>query len=218
MSRSTAPRSVATRYAARLAILAGAAVLAACAAPPAAPVADDAMTASATPTPAMTDDAMTDDAMAGDATASPAMSDAPAGLDPADAPAQLQFTATTLDGKAFDGTSLYGHPTVVYFWASWCPICQGEASGIAAALKELPDGVQAIGIPGRSDTASMQQFVGTYGLSGMTQVVDDTGSLWANFNVAYQPALVTIAADGTVTTLSSDGKAGFLEAARSIAP
>ena len=198
----------------RFAVLAAAAfALAACTTPAAPPA------ASTTPSPAHSD-TMTSDTMTGDTMTSDGMDPgaAPADLDPADAPAQLQFTATTLDGKTFDGTSLYGHPTVIYFWASWCPICQGEAPGIAAGLAELPDGVQAIGIPGRSDTASMQQFVGTYGLESMPQIVDDSGALWANFGVAYQPALVTIAADGTVTTLTSGGKTGFLEAARSIAP
>ncbi len=140
-------------------------------------------------------------------------------LDPAMAPDILRFTATTLDGQPFDGASLYGRPTIVWFWAPWCPYCQDEAPGIAAALASLPDGVQAIGIPGYSDAAAMQKFVDDYGLGDMLQVVDADGSLWSDFSVATQPATALIAADGTVTTIPGSGTtADFLAAAASIAP
>jgi thiol-disulfide isomerase/thioredoxin len=129
--------------------------------------------------------------------------------DPADAPAVLQFSAKTL----------YGQPTIVWFWAPWCPVCKAEAPAILDALDELPDGVRAIGIPGQSDVASMQAFVNTYGLGAMPQIVDADGSLWANFSVSYQPATALIAADGTITTIPGSGnKADFLAAAASIAP
>ena len=149
----------------------------------------------------------------------PATPDQSATPDPVAVPDRLNFTATTLDGQAFDGASLFGHPTIIWFWAPWCPVCKAEAPAILDALDELPDGVQAIGIPGQSDVAAMQAFVNDYGLGAMTQVVDADGSLWSNFSVSYQPATVLIAADGTITTIPGSGsKADFLAAAASIAP
>ena len=139
--------------------------------------------------------------------------------DPVAVPDRLNFTATTLDGQAFDGASLYGQPTIIWFWAPWCPTCKAEAPAILDALDELPDGVQAIGIPGQSDAAAMQKFVDDYGLGAMTQVVDADGSLWSSFSVSYQPATALIAADGTITTIPGSGsKADFLAAAATIAP
>jgi thiol-disulfide isomerase/thioredoxin len=139
--------------------------------------------------------------------------------DRAAVPDSLTFAAMTLDGGAFDGASLYGRPTIIWFWAPWCPVCKTEAPAILDALDELPDGVQAIGIPGQSDAASMQAFVDQYGLGAMPQVVDADGSLWANFSVSYHPATVLVAADGTITTIPGSGsKADFLAAAASIAP
>ena len=77
---------------------------------------------------------------------------------------KLQFTATTLTGDAFDGTSLAGSDAILWFGASWCPTCQAEAPGVAQAVAQLPDGVTMYGVPGRSDQAGMEKFVGDYGL------------------------------------------------------
>lgn len=139
-------------------------------------------------------------------------------VDPADAPERLQFSATTLAGDAFDGRDLYGQATIIWFWAPWCPICNAEAPLIADALDELPDGVQVIGIPGRSDNESMQAFVDKYGFGDVVQVVDVDGTLWSNFGVAYQPAVVTIDREGNIRTMQGEsGKSGFLLAAQDIA-
>ncbi len=197
---------------ARIALAAAAAILTLAGCSPAAPAASDQGPA---PSAAMSPSTSTG-AGDGGAMPHPLVSST---LDPADAPAQLQFTATTLDGATFDGTSLYGTPTIIWFWASWCPICQGEAPGIVSAINELPDGVQVLGIPGYSDAAGMQKFVNDYGLGDVVQLVDSDGSLWANFSVAEQPAIALIAADGTVTTIpGASGKGGFLAAAETIAP
>ena len=44
-------------------------------------------------------------------------------------PAELQFTSTTLDGEPFDGASLYGEATILWFWAPWCPSCAADSQG-----------------------------------------------------------------------------------------
>lgn len=64
---------------------------------------------------------------------------------------KLQFTAATLTGDAFDGTSLAGTDAILWFWASWCPTCQAEAPGVAEAAAQLPEGVAMYGVPGNSD-------------------------------------------------------------------
>lgn len=133
-------------------------------------------------------------------------------------PEKLQFTATTLAGDTFEGASILGTPTILWFWAEWCPNCKAEATLVADALDELPDNVQFYGVPGRSGQEGMERFVSDHGLEGIVHIVDADGSLWANFTVASQPALAVIDAEGNVRVIpGSNGKSGILQAAQEIA-
>ncbi|MDE0572159.1 redoxin domain-containing protein [Demequina sp. B12] len=144
-----------------------------------------------------TADAMEDDAMDKDDDES--SDDAMA----ADVPTELDFTATTLmDGAEFAGADLAGQDTILWAWASWCPICQGEAPDVAAANAALPDGVTLYGLPGQADVDSSQGFVDTYGLGDFQHIFDEDGSLWSGFGVSYQPAFVLINDDGTIETVA----------------
>jgi len=151
-----------------------------------------------------------DDAMSEDASADDAMGDVPA---------VLSFTSTTLaEGTAFDGASLAGKDTVLWFWAPWCPVCQGEAPDVAEAAAELPDGVELIGVPGQSDEDAMRAFTAEYGVEGFEHIVDADGTLWQNFDVFSQPAFAFINDDGTVETVAGAmGKQGILDAANELA-
>lgn len=55
-----------------------------------------------------------------------------------------------------------------------------------------------IGVPGRDDRGPMRDFVARHGLEHVPQAVDEDGSLWAKYGVAYQPAWVFIDDDGSV--------------------
>lgn len=134
-------------------------------------------------------------------------------------PAQLEFTTTTLDGEPFDGASLSGKATILWFWAAWCPSCAADSKEILAAIPELPDGVQIIGVPTTADRASMQTFAEDFGITGLTNVVDEDGSIWAAFNIPQLPSTAMIYPDGYVATLpGSLTKDQLLEIAAKIAP
>lgn len=132
---------------------------------------------------------------------------------------KLNFTATTVAGDSFDGTSLAGKDSILWFWASWCPTCQAEAPGVASAAAELPDGVTMYGVPGNnSDQAGMEKFISDYGLGDVEHIVDGDGSLWSTFGVPYQPAFVFVNDDGEITLIQGSlGVDGILEAANSLA-
>lgn len=48
------------------------------------------------------------------------------------------FTATTIQGEAFDLRQLQGKPAVIHFWATWCPICEVEQGSIDSLAADSP--------------------------------------------------------------------------------
>ena len=43
-----------------------------------------------------------------------------------------------LAGEALDLATLRGHPVLVHFWATWCPVCTLEDDAIAAVADDHP--------------------------------------------------------------------------------
>ena len=110
---------------------------------------------------------------------------------------RLQFTGTTLSGTPFSGASLVGKPAVLWFWTPWCPFCNAEAPGVSQVAGANPS-VTFVGVAARSDVAAMQGFVSKYNLN-FTNLNDADGSIWARYNVPWQPAYVFYRADGSST-------------------
>lgn len=114
---------------------------------------------------------------------------------------RLDFTETTLTGETFDGSSLQGKPAVLWFWTPWCPFCNAEAASVSGVAAANPE-VTFVGVAARSDRAAMQGFVSRYGLD-FTNLDDADGSVWARYNVPWQPAYVFYRADGSSTFVNN---------------
>lgn len=114
---------------------------------------------------------------------------------------RLQFTATTLSGAPFNGASLQGKPAVLWFWTPWCPFCNAEAPGVSQVAAANP-GVTFVGVAAHSDVGAMQNFVSKYNLN-FTTLNDTNGSIWALYNVPWQPAYVFYRADGSSTFVNN---------------
>ncbi|MGV0746310.1 protein disulfide oxidoreductase [Mycolicibacterium sp. XJ870] len=114
---------------------------------------------------------------------------------------RLQFTGTTLSGASFDGASLAGRPAVLWFWTPWCPFCNTEARSVSQVAAANPQ-VTFVGVAARSDVAAMQSFVDKYNLN-FTNLNDADGSIWARYNVPWQPAYVFYRPDGSSTFVNN---------------
>jgi thiol-disulfide isomerase/thioredoxin len=114
---------------------------------------------------------------------------------------RLNFTGTTLSGAPFSGASLQGKPAVLWFWRSFCPFCNAEAPGVSAVAAANPK-VTFVGVDGANDFAGAQDFVSKYNLH-FTNLNDADGSIWARYNVPWQPAYVFYKADGTSTFVNN---------------
>ena len=127
----------------------------------------------------------------------------PASGTPAAVPEQLKFTAKTVDGKEVNGADLAGKPVVLWFWAPWCPKCQREAPGMAAAAKEHAGKVTFLGVAALDKVPAMQQFVQKYDLQSFQHIADEDSSVWKRFGVTAQPAYAFVGADGKVDVVTS---------------
>jgi thiol-disulfide isomerase/thioredoxin len=114
---------------------------------------------------------------------------------------RLAFTGTTLSGAPFNGASLQGKPAVLWFWRSFCPFCNAEAPGVSSVAAANPK-VTFVGIDGANDAAGAAGFVSKYNLN-FTNLSDADGSIWARYNVPWQPAYVFYRADGTSTFVNN---------------
>jgi thiol-disulfide isomerase/thioredoxin len=114
---------------------------------------------------------------------------------------RLLFTGTTLSGAPFNGAGLQGKPAVLWFWTPWCPFCNAEAPGVSQVAAANPR-VAFVGVAAHSDVGAMQDFVSKYHLN-FTNLNDADGSIWARYNVPWQPAYVFYRADGTSTFVNN---------------
>ena len=77
---------------------------------------------------------------------------------------RLQFSATTLSGAPFNGATLQGKPSVLWFWTPWCPFCNAEAPGVSQ-VAAANRAVTFVGVAAHSDVGAMQDFVSKYNLN-----------------------------------------------------
>jgi thiol-disulfide isomerase/thioredoxin len=134
-------------------------------------------------------------------------------------PAAFNFTAPTLDGGTFDGTSLYGKATILWFWAPWCASCAADSKYVLAAIPDLPAGVQLIGVPTFSDDAGMHEFADSLGVNALTNIVDGDGAISIAFNLPALPSAAVIYPDGYFVTIpGSLSTESILQIAQKIAP
>ncbi len=120
-----------------------------------------------------------------------------------DVPALLQFEATTLDGAAFDGSSLVGKPTVLWFWAPWCTTCIGQIPQVEAVAAQYVGEANVVGVGGLDSDSAIEDFAAD--LDGLTSLVDDEGAIWQRFEIIEQSSFVILDADGQEVARSGYG-------------
>jgi thiol-disulfide isomerase/thioredoxin len=71
-----------------------------------------------------------------------------------------EVKGSTVDGGAFDLTSVRGHVVVLNFWASWCAPCRAEAAGLEAVhLSTKDSGVSFVGVDSRDEKDAALAFL-----------------------------------------------------------
>jgi thiol-disulfide isomerase/thioredoxin len=107
----------------------------------------------------------------------------------------------TLDGKATDlGTMLAGKPTVMEFWATWCPNCKQLEPTIKAAHAKYKDRVQfiAVAVSLNQSVERVKAYQQRFQLP-FTYVYDRRGDASEAYDAPATSYIVIVNAAGKVT-------------------
>lgn len=110
----------------------------------------------------------------------------------------LEFTGEDLDGAPYDGEQLADKPTVLWFWAPWCPTCRAQAGGVASLAQKYAGQVNVVGVGGLADAGDIRDFARQ--VEGPIHLIDEQGEVWRHFNVTAQSTYVVLDADGVVVS------------------
>ncbi len=100
-----------------------------------------------------------------------------------------------LDGKSFVLPDKPAQPVLVYFWASWCPICRATQGSIESLSRDNPNVITVAMQSGNS--GAVQQYMREQGVN--FPVINDTeGHVSAAWGVQAVPASFIIDKDGKI--------------------
>ena len=125
-------------------------------------------------------------------------------------PETLDFTATTVSGDEFEGASLTGRPTLLWFWAPWCPTCRGQIPQVEGIATDHAGELNVIGIGSLDSAEAIAGFAGD--VDDVVHLEDVDGELWKRFGVTEQSSFVLLDADGTVVFEAGYGGTDDLDA------
>ncbi|MBH1938040.1 redoxin domain-containing protein [Streptomyces sp. AV19] len=127
-------------------------------------------------------------------------------------PEALRFTGTTVDGRPFDAATLAGKPTVLWFWAPWCPACKAQGPETAKAADRFEGKAHVIGVAGLDKPKAMKDFVTDTRVGTFPNLSDEAGAIWKKFKIAQQSFYVILDKDAkTVFTGSLPAGKGLAD-------
>ena len=111
-----------------------------------------------------------------------------------------RFDLPALDGKRYSNRYLMGKPTLVVFWASWCPVCQVELPKLHALFEAARGrGLQVFAIGFADELDKIRHYVQSHGEIFDFPVLYDNGDVVAKrFGVVGTPTIYLINRRGEI--------------------
>ncbi len=104
------------------------------------------------------------------------------------------IVASDLQGEQVSLADYRGEPVLLYFWASWCKICEFEQGAVQSVSKSWPVLSIAMQSGGSFEVA---KFMESKAVQWRT-IADQSGDLTKRYGVAGVPALFIIDANGYI--------------------
>lgn len=107
------------------------------------------------------------------------------------------FSAPGLTGGQVSLSQFRGKPTVINFFASWCPNCRAELGAFAAVSKQYGTGVNFVGVD-TNDTAA--KAVAMLRSAGITYPIasDPSANIASSYQVVGLPTTVFVSPGGQI--------------------
>ncbi len=110
------------------------------------------------------------------------------------------FEVVTFAGEAYSRDSLKGQPTLLVFWASWCPVCQKELPVLGRFYtKDKPGQLRVLSIGFSDLRGNIERYVKAHPESFVFPTAFDIDNDVAQaFKVTATPTLVLLDAQGNI--------------------
>jgi len=128
------------------------------------------------------------------------------GTNPAVGATIPDFTVKSQEGKMLTKADIVGKPTLMVFFASWCPHCQAEAPRIREIAQANPDlNVVMIGVGDKESQSDIYGFQGKYSLPFPTYAdpAVPLGTAAAAWGIQSYPSLFAVDKNGVVRDINS---------------
>jgi thiol-disulfide isomerase/thioredoxin len=105
------------------------------------------------------------------------------------------LTVTRIDGSgevALAQAASAEMPTLLWFFAPWCPVCDGEAPKIQQLAEQARGKLEVVAIGGRDELANAPEFAARHGLATPTMLFDESMQVWEHYRIPGQPAAVLL--------------------------
>lgn len=107
------------------------------------------------------------------------------------------FVGETVSGKKISLADYRGKPVMLYFWASWCKICEFEQGSIMSIAEDHP----VLGVALRSgNSMQLGKYMQEHNFS-ITTIVDEFGDISDQYGVRGTPSVFFIDADGQIRSI-----------------
>lgn len=123
----------------------------------------------------------------------------PGGSAPSAGSTAPNFSLKDISGNVVNSSRFAGKPTVINFFATWCPPCQEEIPGFVEVYNKYKDrGFELVGISLDTDTrGNLPAFIMNYGI-GYRILLGDLATAKAYGGVSTLPTTFFIGKDGKI--------------------
>lgn len=113
------------------------------------------------------------------------------------------FVLKNLNGESIQLSAFHGHPTVLKFWATWCPSCRVEMPDLLAARQQWKtEGLVVLAIDSDERPEKMQRWLRANGVDPTLPALIDVGArVQSRYRVPVLPTTVFVDSAGIVRVL-----------------